>query len=58
MGKEEFGFTSGISPDDAMKNVLGSHPEKYGVTYAMVYLPDPNDDPNSDFSLEWGTSNG
>jgi hypothetical protein len=52
-GEKECGVVSGDSPATAMQRVLGSHPIEHGVTYAFVYLPDENDDPNSDYSLEW-----
>jgi hypothetical protein len=52
-GVKEWGITSADSPDEAMQHVLGSHPTHFGVTYAFVYLPDVQDDPNSDYSREW-----
>lgn len=52
-GVKEIGITSGETPEEALSHVTGSHPENYGVTYAMVYLTEEKD-PNSDYTREWG----
>lgn len=56
-GVKEWGIASGDSPEKAMQSVLGSHPERYGVTYAFVYLTPEDKDPNSDQAIEWGDYN-
>lgn len=51
-GREEIGITAANCPEMALSNTLGSHPEKYGITKAIVYILMNEDDEPSNV-LEW-----
>ncbi len=52
-GEEATGSVEATSPIRAMYQVIGKRPTLDGITYAFVYLANEEDDPNSDYSLEW-----